>query len=262
MRVTSRMMVDNAIQHMSENMEALSTLQEKASTGKVIRTPADDPSVAVMGLSLRSTLATNAAYKDTANTTSDWLDANEQYMGQMVDIGTRALNLAKQGVSDTENVTERQAIATDIDGLLQNAVGVANGSHQGKYIFAGYNVNGGTGGVPPFQYTAGGAAVTLAPGITTTAGQMTQTIERGQSIPVNIDGSAANAAQVDGTSNGSDIFDRMDKTASALKNLLSHKEDANLAETISLLNHQQTVYQAVLAVGKNAIPQSLFDFLQ
>ena len=57
-------------------------------------------------------------------------------------------------------------------------------------------------------------------------------------------------------------LDRMDKTGNALKNLLSHKEDANLAETISMLKHQETVYQAVLSVGQRAITPSLFDFLK
>jgi flagellar hook-associated protein 3 FlgL len=313
MRVTSLMMVDNAIQHMTENMEALSTLQERASTGKLIRTPADDPSVAVTGLNLRSTLATHAAYQDTAQTTLDWLDVNEMALGNMVDLGTRALNLAKQGVSDTMNTNEREALAVDIDGLLQNAVSIGNTAHQGKYIFAGYYVNGDATGQPPFQYPngpSGTAAVDLT--VANTTGVISHTIERGQTIRVNIDGSAAfqpffnalinvrdqlraspfstanltaaitalddavnsnNAGpnpslSVIRTANGDKVrqvnmaIDRMTKTGNALKNLLSHKEDANLAETISLLNHQQTVYQAVLAVGKNAIPSSLFDFLK
>ncbi len=304
MRVTDLMMVDHAIQHMTDNMEALSNLQERASTGKLIRTPADDPSVAVAGLSLRSTLATHAAYQDTANTTSDWLDANELAFGNAIDLGTRALNLAKEGLSDTQGTKERQAIATDIEGVIQNAVAVANSVHQGKYIFAGYYVNGGTGNVPPFQYTPGSNAMTLAPGVATTNGQMSQSIERGQSIQTNWDGlatlgdlvqklaavrndlSSANFSTtqlnqdiglLDGsvtnlatnrTTNGDRVqqvnmaTDRMAKTGNALKNLLSHKEDANLAETISLLNHQQVVYQAVLAVGQRAVTPSLFDYLK
>ena len=311
MRVTSLMMVDNAIQHMTENMEALSTLQERASTGKLIRTPADDPSVAVTGLSLRSTLATHTAYKDSAQTTLDWLDVNDLALGNMVDLGTRALNLAKQGLPDTMNVNERLAIATDIDGILQNAVSVANTAHQGKYIFGGYYVNG-NAGQPPFQYAGtapnGTAAVTVA----STAGPILHTIERGQTLQVNIDGQAAfdpfftalaqvrdalrgvpppyamatlataittldNAVASSSsttslstirTANGDKVrqvnmaLDRMEKSGNALKNLLSHKEDANLAETISMLKHQETVYQAVLSVGQRAIVPSLFDFLK
>jgi flagellar hook-associated protein 3 FlgL len=317
MRVTSLMMVDNAVQHMTENMEALSMLQERASTGKLIRTPADDPSVAVTGLSLRSTLATHAAYKDSAQTTLDWLDANDLALGQMVDLGTRALNLAKQGVSDTMDVKEREAIAVDIDGVLQNAVSIANSSHQGKYLFAGYYVNGDATGQPPFKYPngpSGTAAVDVTVGAPIppgdTSGVISHTIERGQTIRVNVDGSAAfqpffnaligvrdalravpfttatlttaittldNAVSSSSvppslstirTTNGDRVrqvnmaLDRMDKTGAALKNLLSHKEDANLAETISMLKHQETVYQAVLSVGQRAIVPSLFDFLK
>ena len=312
MRVTDLMMTNNAMQHMADAMEGLSRLQTEAATDKVITTPADNPSVAVTGLNLQSIIATNDSYTSTANTTSDWLDANELYLGQMVDIGTRALTLAQEGVSDTETLKERQTIANDLEGVLQNAVNAANGTHEGKFIFAGYFVNGGTGGVPPYQYTAGGGAVTLAPGITSTAGPVNQTIQRGQTIQINVDGNTVfqplfqsiiavrddlnnpnfNTAQLtadistlDQAVNGSNpllppslstmrstngdrtqqvnmALDRMTQTDTSLKNLLSQTEDANMADVITQLNSQQTVYQAVLSVGKNAVPQSLFDYLQ
>ena len=56
--------------------------------------------------------------------------------------------------------------------------------------------------------------------------------------------------------------DRLEKSQIELKSLLSQKEDVNLTEAISYLQHQQTVYQTVLEVGKRAISAlSLFDLL-
>jgi flagellar hook-associated protein 3 FlgL len=56
--------------------------------------------------------------------------------------------------------------------------------------------------------------------------------------------------------------DRLEKAQIELKSLLSQKEDANMAEVISSLRHQETVYQTVLEVGHRAISAlSLFDML-
>ena len=47
------------------------------------------------------------------------------------------------------------------------------------------------------------------------------------------------------------------------KNLLSQKEDTNLAEGIALLTNQRTTFQAVLEVSQRAISAlSLFDYMR
>jgi flagellin-like hook-associated protein FlgL len=45
--------------------------------------------------------------------------------------------------------------------------------------------------------------------------------------------------------------------------LLNKKEDTNMAEAISKLTNQQTIYQATLQVGQRAIAMAtLFDYLK
>jgi flagellar hook-associated protein 3 FlgL len=59
------------------------------------------------------------------------------------------------------------------------------------------------------------------------------------------------------------IEERIEKAQIELKSLLTQKEGANMAETISNLRHQETVYQAVLEVGQRAIStMSLFEMLR
>ena len=58
------------------------------------------------------------------------------------------------------------------------------------------------------------------------------------------------------------IADRLDKTQTELKSLLSQKEDTNMAEAISNLRLQETTYQTVLEVGIRAFSaMNLFDKL-
>jgi flagellar hook-associated protein 3 FlgL len=55
----------------------------------------------------------------------------------------------------------------------------------------------------------------------------------------------------------------MEKTKIELQSLLSKKEDANMAEAISNLSQQETVYKTVLEVGSRALSiMSLFDYMR
>ena len=79
---------------------------------------------------------------------------------------------------------------------------------------------------------------------------------------------AINTVTQAGVTNGArqnEITQLVDRATSAqieLKGLLSQKEDINLAEAITQLNSQESVYQSVLQVSKRAISTlSLFDVL-
>lgn len=57
-------------------------------------------------------------------------------------------------------------------------------------------------------------------------------------------------------------IEHLTATQNELKGLLSIKEDANMAEAISMFNLQQTTYQTVLDVSSRAISAlNLFDVL-
>lgn len=300
MRVSSQMMVDNAVRQMGDNLARLSELQTQVSSGNLIHTPADNPAVAVASLSLRSTLAVNQAYLDSGAVTDDWLTANSMALDDLVSIGTRAYTLAQPGQSDTLGVDERQALADELAGILAHATGVANTQHQGKFIFAGFEVN-----TQPYTLDfSNPLAPAVGENFTRPTGQIQHSIAPGQSLPVNVQPEAAvtpflNAlagvytavaapafnpaalksaldtlySALDGvkdtrTTNGArqrqltTELDRLTQTKTALKDLLSHKEDVNMAEAISALKQQETIYQLSLQVGSKAVTQSLFDYLR
>ncbi len=292
MRVTNRMMTENAIAHMNENLERLQQLTERSSSGKAFQTMSDDPGQAAMALSLRSTLITNQGYVDTGQSTNDWLSAVESAFKQMVEIGTKATNLARSGQPDTISGAERYAFGVEMDALLRQAVEVGNSSHLGKYIFSGFQVK-----TPPFELDAAATTVTY----NGDNGIIQQDVSPGQKMATNIPGTmfedffatliATRDALLNNqpdvledrlgelntymevikngrTTNGARqrqvrmVLDTMEKTRIELKSLLSQKEDVNMTEAISLLRQQETVYQTVLEVSSRAISAlNLFDVL-
>src|SRR5512147_1220808 len=101
MRITNRMMVDNAIHGMTDNLEKLSKLQSKISTGKQFQNASEDPARASVSLNLRSRLSTLDSYADTADITKDWMTASDNAFDQMENVAVRAQNLILRGLNDS-----------------------------------------------------------------------------------------------------------------------------------------------------------------
>ncbi len=142
MRITQRMMTDNAIQNMSENLEKVSKLQTQVSTQKRFQVVSDDPMRASTSLSLRSNLKTLESYADTAATTKHWMTATDNALSQLDEIGMQATNLILRGINDTLSGSERaNSLSTEMQDLLNQAVELGNTSVNNQYIFSGYQVN-------------------------------------------------------------------------------------------------------------------------
>jgi flagellar hook-associated protein 3 FlgL len=143
MRITNRMMVDNAIQRMSDNLEKMSKLQDRVSSGKQFRTASEDPHRASVSLGLRSHLRTLESYSETAEATQNWMTTSDNALDQLEQIAVRANNLVLRGLNDTLSASERATtLGVEMQDLLSQAVEIGNTSVNGKTIFAGYQVNG------------------------------------------------------------------------------------------------------------------------
>jgi flagellar hook-associated protein 3 FlgL len=289
-------MVQNAIAYMDKNLQRMNSLQEKVASGKQFQNASDNPQAAAAALTLRSSLQASQAYLDTVQVTESWLAINDHSLRQMSELGTRAIQLALQGLPDTLGANERAGIAAEIDEMIDQAVDVANTEHLGSYIYAGFSTT-----TKPFERDDSGAT-TIVTYLPADSSPIQRAIGPGQWVTVNVDGDAAftplfqalvaardalngdNPAALlaaadslqsatDGigivlTANGSrqrqvkTTGAQLEKTHIEIKSLLSQKEDANLAEAISSLRYQETVYQTVLEVGNRAVAaMSLFDYL-
>ncbi|MCX6064874.1 MAG: hypothetical protein NT121_03865 [Chloroflexi bacterium] len=142
MRITNRMMTDNAIQSMAENLEKMNKLQDKLSSMKQFQTASEDPVRSSASLSLRSNLRTLESYMTTADSTINWMTASDSSFQQLEDLATRANTLVLRGLNDSLSGSERAStLGAEMQTLLTEAVDVANTNVNGQYIFSGYLVN-------------------------------------------------------------------------------------------------------------------------
>lgn len=148
MRITNRMIVNDSIANMSDSLAKLYELQKKASTGKKYLNASDDPSNASNVFTLKTTLQISQVYETTAQNSNDWMEASDFAMQRASDLAQKAISASLKGLSDTVGPEGRKALAAEVDGLLKEALDVANTKHLDRYIFSGFTTN-----IVPFTAT-------------------------------------------------------------------------------------------------------------
>lgn len=189
MRVTNQMIMDHSIKSMSESLGTLFELQQKATTGKKFLNASDDPASAATVFTLKSTLATSEVYLSTADTTREWMSVNDSALSTASDITQKVISLITRGLSDTNGVKERAIIGTEINGLLNQVVDLANSKHLDRYVFAGFSTD-----TKPFVPVMDAvdplkiASVNYKPGLPAGFQAIQREIGPGETITANIDG--------------------------------------------------------------------------
>ncbi len=137
MRITTGMIQRSVLADLNDLSDKLSKTQNRAATGKQITRPSDDPYNAARAMGLRSALSANSSYKSSIEDAEDWQNTTESALSSITDYVHRANDLLVQGGSDTSDQTARNALADEIDQIIQGVKETANATYGDKYVFAG-----------------------------------------------------------------------------------------------------------------------------
>ncbi len=296
-RITNNMVARNVLADLNATYERLDRTRAKASSGKELTRPSDNPYATARALGMRESLDGTRQHQRNVQDAAGWQAATEQALNQMTEVVQRARELTVQGATDTAGPTARAAIAAEIDELVEELKEHGNATYAGRYVFGGTLTT-----QPPY-----------APGATDTYGGDTQTIAReigpGVALQINLTGDrvlgsgggdnkllsvlrniathlragdSASLRSVDIGALEANLDSLMDVRAengaktnrleSALTRLsefeettirqLSETEDADFAKTMVEYSTQQAAYQAALKAGANIVQASLMDFLR
>lgn len=137
MRIATSTIFDNqtaAIDNLTFQQQQLGT---QISSGKSLNEPSDNPTQIAQDLSVRATIASeNTTGQNVSNFVSQ-LTSTDSALGNMTNILQSARQLAIQGGDQTLSQSQRQAIAGQVDQLLNESIGIANTNYAGHYVFAG-----------------------------------------------------------------------------------------------------------------------------
>jgi flagellar hook-associated protein 3 FlgL len=115
--------------------------------------------------------------KRAVNTARNSIESIESALTNLNGIITRARELAMSGATGSVDAGARRMIASEVDALLQSAVGIANTRVGDRYIFSGFQSN-----TPPIDSTTGASTTDAA----TVANSVRIDIHAGITVEINM----------------------------------------------------------------------------
>jgi flagellar hook-associated protein 3 FlgL len=299
-RITNAMVARSVLSDLNRADETLGQTQRRLSSGNQITRPSDDPYGTSRAMDLRGDLEGVRQYQRNVDDALAFNGVTDVALSKVSDAINRVHELTVQGASDSAGPVAKQAIAAELDQIIESIKQEANASYAGQYVLAGTATstrpygNGVAGDV----YAGDTAAINreIGPGVTLKVNAVASdvlgngsdgkllAVLRGISAHLK-SGTAADANSLRTTDLAS--LDASGDTLSAVRaavgatanrlqtaqarlqeveetntKLLSDIEDADMAKTMVDYSMQQSAYQAALRSGANIVQASLLDFLR
>lgn len=276
------------------SLESMASSRDQVSSGKRLLAPSDDPTGMSRALELRAELKVRDQEMRNAEDGEMWINLADSKLQDAVERLQRARELAVRGATFT-SVDERSGIATEIAGIRDGLVEIANTRHQGRGLFSGFSSQDAVEN-PGSGWTYGGddGAVKRRIGdtelvqVNVTADEtfgfssgrdVFTVLDDFEAALLNGDTAAINTAidEIDGAldtmlgslatlgASGARIEQAKEAIASdvvAVRGQLSTLEDADLSEAIMELQLSQMQYEAALSAFAQTSQASLVDFLR
>src|SRR5947207_11988745 len=129
MRVTNNMMSDRLLANLQRSYTQMATTQEQVTTGRRVNRPSDDPVAAAAERLRQGDLEGIKRSQDSVDGANGWLSATEGGLASLQDIISRARELALQGANASTDQNGRNAIAGELDQLVQSAKDAVNAKY-------------------------------------------------------------------------------------------------------------------------------------
>lgn len=137
MRIATSTIYDNQTASIDNLVAQQQQYGAELSSGKHLNAPSDDPTQISQDLSVRTSIAQENQAAQNIQNASSQLTTVDGALSSLSDIMQSARSLAVQAGAGVINASQRQALANQVDGLLQATIGLANTKYAGKYVFAG-----------------------------------------------------------------------------------------------------------------------------
>ena len=129
--------VSNVVASLNQVSASEQSLTEELSTGVNVNSLSDNPVAAGENVLLNSQLNADDTFSQTASSVESLLQVGDSALGNVITQLTSAISLATEANNGTLNSSNEQSIATQLTGIRDEVVSLANSSYMGQYIFAG-----------------------------------------------------------------------------------------------------------------------------
>jgi len=138
MRISTGQIFSNANRNMMENQTSLLDIQNKLSSGKKFTSLAEDPVGASRVVGLKRELAQLDMFQSNIDASRRRLELEDATFGDLNTAMDRMRELSLQARNNTNTDADRQAIAHELEQLVEYSAGLMNTRDaKGEYIFSG-----------------------------------------------------------------------------------------------------------------------------
>jgi len=286
--------VNDLLYSIGQDTQSINKLQEQISTGSVVNSPSDDPTLNQRLMLLQDQMDQNNTYIQNADYAGNFLTQQSSALGSAVSLMTNVKSMLLSAANDS-NPQDLQDYGTQLDQDISQLLDLANTQFGGKYIFGGSQTT-----TQPFFLNASHTAVTANPnGVDGTlqldiSSQMSlqynvtgaQAFNNGQmfndlisikneldsgTVPTQADITTVDSylnSLINTNAQSGAMMDRFQLVQNqltsqnqSLTSTMSNLGDTDVAAATIKLQQQQTTLSAALQTGASVIQLSLANFL-
>lgn len=139
MRITNKIMQDNALSNINQNKILQDKLSTQMASGKKIQRPSDDPVVAIRALRLRTTLSDITQYRDkNVEDAKSWLKVTEDAIVSIGEALTDMIEQCNSGANEDLKTEDREAILAALKEFRTEIYATGDADYAGRGVFTGY----------------------------------------------------------------------------------------------------------------------------
>ncbi len=240
-RISSSSLTSQSVNFLNGNLSILSKLQEKLASGQNINQPSDDPVGLTRILDLSNTLSTDQRFSRNIESALAEVSVADSVMSNITELVHRSKDLAVQGATFTADQTGRDALALEINEIINQLVQLGNTNIGEKFVFGGKQTAN-----PPFSRA--GTNVAYAGNPPASNWERPVEVARSVELNININGELLlGQAQIVGAGNPPVFSPGSNGLFATLTNLRDNLSQGNLNEIRNRLDDLDVDLNNVLA---------------
>lgn len=121
----------------AQTQQEIQTDEQEIATGQTVNLPSDDPAAAATLVQNTSQTSEVDQFERSLGSVQGEMQNADSALNSVISALQQAITLGTEGANGTVNAADRAAIATQVQGIQSQLLGLANLTYQGTYVFAG-----------------------------------------------------------------------------------------------------------------------------
>ena len=298
MRIADNMLTRGYLKNLSVNQQNVQKYHQQLSSMKEVSKPSDNPLLVSQIMELKENIIQNEQYQTTLTDAKDWTDMQDAALSNATDSLMRISTLVQSAANGTMNESDRLVVKAEVETEMQTFVDSLNTNFGGRYIFGGTKTTilpfeitkADDGSITGIQYNGNTQNISreISSGVNLdlmTDGSKLLNSDKMGDLFVKItdalqtdDGAALSNLLADTTASIDHVVtfrteigaisNRLDSALSRnesqdlnLQEMLSSKEDIDIAQKYMQFSMEQVAYQASLQMGTKVLSTTILDYL-